>query len=686
MNQRKHILIYLVVGLLVRLLYLHEFSSFVLFTVPIGPDVEEYDHWARQILAGQWLWTRVHIHAPLYPYFLAFLYSLFSFNFYAIRLFQLCLNLLSPILLYLILVKPDIKSIRIRKFNTYIAVTMLLLFATYPPLIYYQAELTSEALLLPLLTLAIFFTYKVEEHCNYNRKKAHLYAISAGLVIALAIITHPISLLFVAGETLYLCFRFIITPIQQERNTHGGHTLVISLLKKMTPLFLYIIAVLVIILPVCLYNSSLAGRPVLIQKNSSFNLFIGNNPDSTGTCYMRPGPAWDATHNQAAKASKEMKISQDQYYNQKILQFILTKPLDWLKLLIKKALYTFNYRELTAGADVGPIRYFTTFQRTTFWSFGILAILGLFGVIVMQCDRQFRHRSRHLIILFICYWLGQSLLLTSGRYRLPIVLTLIVFAAYGFMVLCYSLKRKQLYPLFIIILTLVSFITLLEIPVNHSQEKAEAATTYGEANYKLGNYAEAEKQLKQSLKGLSNWSRTYNLLGMVQEKMGHAQQALALYNKAISLNPESEFGYLNLSQLYQKLGNIAKAETFLKEALQRAPNSAITLYNYGYVLQCQEKLDEALNYYQKCLKQTPAYPKALNNSGIIYLTKQDFSQAILFFRKAVKLDPDNAERNFNLAVAYLAAGNKDAARKYAAKAATINPELKKQPVYQDIIR
>ena len=42
----------LVSALAIRLLYLMQFSSSPVFSIPIGPDVEEYDLWAMQIIAG----------------------------------------------------------------------------------------------------------------------------------------------------------------------------------------------------------------------------------------------------------------------------------------------------------------------------------------------------------------------------------------------------------------------------------------------------------------------------------------------------------------------------------------------------------------------------------------------------------------------------------------------------------
>ncbi|MBU8901699.1 MAG: hypothetical protein KOO69_03080, partial [Victivallales bacterium] len=54
-------------AIVLRLLYLWQFSESPLFNIPIGADVEEYDNWAKEILAWGFSSQRLHIHAPLYP-------------------------------------------------------------------------------------------------------------------------------------------------------------------------------------------------------------------------------------------------------------------------------------------------------------------------------------------------------------------------------------------------------------------------------------------------------------------------------------------------------------------------------------------------------------------------------------------------------------------------------------------
>ena len=88
--EKKHIIIFIIIiaAIFLRLAYLYQYSDSPLFSTPVGPDVEEYDNWAKEILAWGFSSGRLHIHAPLYPALLASLYYVFSFSQFWVRLFQ----------------------------------------------------------------------------------------------------------------------------------------------------------------------------------------------------------------------------------------------------------------------------------------------------------------------------------------------------------------------------------------------------------------------------------------------------------------------------------------------------------------------------------------------------------------------------------------------------------------------
>lgn len=70
------------------------------FFAQLVMDSEEYDRWAGEIAEGDWLGSEVFFQVPLYPYFLAVVYTLFGHSLDAVYLIQIVLSLLGIYALY----------------------------------------------------------------------------------------------------------------------------------------------------------------------------------------------------------------------------------------------------------------------------------------------------------------------------------------------------------------------------------------------------------------------------------------------------------------------------------------------------------------------------------------------------------------------------------------------------------
>ena len=610
-------------------------------------------------MSGKILWDVVHIHAPAYPLLLAAFYKLSSFNLYFVRLMQLLIGLFCFIPLFYVLKTVCTKTERLTPYF-FIAIAAL-----YPPLIYYQAELISESLLVPLLSLSVALLYLGErepetpETAGFSQK--YLWFAGAGLAAGLAAATHPMSLIFIAAEAALL-------PVIHWKTAHG-------VWKKFIPMGCFIIFAAMIIVPVCLRNSALSGRLVLIQKNSGLNLFIGNNLDATGTCYMRPGPQWNALHNVTAIQAETLKISEDRVYSGRTLDFIRNNPLQWLKLLLKKAVYVWNYQELISGADAVPLRCFTALQRGSAWASGVIAVLGLAGLALAASCRRTLYSYRHFILLAAAFWLGQILTVTSGRYRLAMLPALFVFAA--FLISAVAAERRKLRntlkPLAYCGLAAL-MVYLPSPPVNTEKEMAETNSLLGEAYFKQNNYPAAEKCLTAALRALDDRARCLNLLGVIAEKKGDFRLAEKLFADAIKADPESPESYMNLAINASNASNFVKAEELFAQALNKGSGKPDVLYNYGCYLERRGNISQAEKYYRRCLKEAPSDHRALNSLGVIEMSRRSYGGAAELFAAALSIDPGNAGLMLNLAAALASGGRQIQALEIIEDILTKEPE------------
>lgn len=657
-NGKKILIVILATGIGLRLCYLWQFSASPLFCNPIGPDVQEYDEWARSILAGNLLWQSLPIHGPVYPYFLAALYKVFSYDFFLVRFFQLLVGMSGLYLLFL----------TSRRFGCYrhsgLPYLVLGIAVLYTPLIYYQGELICESILLPLLTMAIYFLYLGSEKNRISQNNFTLqnrYFALAGVATGFAVITHPISLLFVIME--FAC----VALFWRQRQRCGW--------KKAIPAAIFILSVAVVVAPVCVYNSALAGKFVLVQKNSGLNLYIGNNANATGGCYVRPGPAWIRLNN---LSDSDQEVHNESAFVSRVIDYISNNPGKWLALSARKAVYVWNWRDLIAGADSTPLRNYTTIMQFSRWLSGIIFTLGFAGLLLVLCKKQNCYKYRHFLLLLAAFWLAQVLTVTSGRYRLAMLPAIFIFAAFFIQDVRsrWRTNRVLLVGVFVIAVALVWFPCP---PVNSVMEDAEANSLTGEAFYRQGEFLPAEHHLTAALPRLEDKARCLNLLGILSEKRLNIEAASQFYHAAITADQTSPEGYMNLAVMALSQNKITEAGKLFNEALLRGKNNADVLYNVAYYMERQGYLQLAEQYYLQCLKVSPAYSRALNALGVMAMGKKDYKHAITLFRQALATSPANSGIMLNLAAATASDGDTENASKI------IDRILKKEPEHRNAL-
>jgi Flp pilus assembly protein TadD len=117
-------------------------------------------------------------------------------------------------------------------------------------------------------------------------------------------------------------------------------------------------------------------------------------------------------------------------------------------------------------------------------------------------------------------------------------------------------------------------------------------------------------------------------------------EAIAHYNEALKLNPDSAAAHNNLARIHHTLG----------------------------------RFDDAIAHYTVALEIDPKLAIAHNNLGILLLQKESLVAGVRHLREAVRLRPNNAESQCNLALALNRQGQWDEAaglfKKVAGKYAT----------------
>lgn len=629
-TERGIVLLIALLGALLRLWYLLDYSGSPLFDLPLGADVQEY--WARAngILAGRFFPDTPDIHAPLYPWVLAFMLKLCRGSIPAVRAVQAMLNFGAWFAVYLLLRRQRIpEKLRL----VFLAVAVLM-----PVPVFYHSELVSESLLLPLAAGFLWLIDAARSARTGSRRTAA--AFGAGAALALMNLAHPLTLFFSAAE--------IARSFLRRRCREGVPMLA---------------AVLTLVGGFCAARSVNYGRLCGIQSNAGFNIFLGNNPDAKGGCYLRPGAAWRRIHLQAAREAERKGISADRLFLRRAGAFWLERPFRALALWGRKALMVCHPGELPSGADVAPLLCATT---AVFWGRLLtpaLTVLAAFGL-----WRIFRRRERrcfgHYLVLFLSLYAAQIVTVTSGRYRLLMFLPAALFAALGICEFNWR-RRWWLLPAAVVGCGAITITA-------YGSGRPEAAALYAEAALRrgdfhladeLGTYIERDPYRfdpaqgavlrgaaaeKTALEALDECRRA------AAERRPEAAAAYEIaarrkfdladkhYARAAKHDPNFYRAWMNRANLAVMRGDIGRAEEWYRTALKLAPRAPELCYNYArFRIVSGAPAAEAV---AAALAAAPRDAKVWNLAGLSAMRDGDFRRAGDCFDRAAGFATDDAQR------------------------------------------
>ena len=163
-------------------------------------------------------------------------------------------------------------------------------------------------------------------------------------------------------------------------------------------------------------------------------------------------------------------------------------------------------------------------------------------------------------------------------------------------------------------------------------------------------------------------------MGVTLKDQGKLDEAIAAYNKALSIKPDYADAYNNMGNALKDQGKLDEAIAAYNKALSIKPDYAEAYNNMGVTLQEQGKLDEAIAAYNKALSIKPDYAEAYNNMGNALQDQGKLDEAIAAYNKALSIKPDYAEAYYNMGNALKDQGKLDEAIAAYNKALLIKPD------------
>jgi len=571
-------------ALIVRGVYLWEIQHTDAFSLLLG-DAQLFDAWAREISAGNWAGDQIFFNAPLYPYFLAVVYSITGRDLMLVRLIQIGLGSLSCVL---------VTIAGNNLFSRRVGLVSGVLLAVYPTAIFTDCLIQKEVLALLLMAILVVL---LSGEWNHERSGTGWWI---GVVLGcLALVRENALVILITVMLVYGLSHF------REQK------------KAMTWIVSCMLGAGLILLPVASRNWMVAKEFVLITANSGFNFYIGNHKNADGSYnpVIKGHGDWqderqDATRIAERSAGRKLPAAGvSLYWFEKTLSEIRADIPAWLRLMVRKWFLVWNSVEISdsesqyVAADGSKLLSFLMI----FLHFGVLGPLAVFGA-ALTWD-QWKRLCVYPVIV-VSYMASIALFFVFARFRYPVISILIPFAAAG----------------------LVHGIECLR---QHAYRKIALPVCM------MGLAAIAMNWPLVSTKPYR--SNTYYNIAVSLEKLGRADAAMANYVRSLEIDPNQAMAHNNAGILLYRKGLAADAGVHFEKAVAINPDLSEPHYNLGILRFSRGDMQQALVHFTRAVTLNPdENPSAYYNLACVYSRMNEPAESADWLKKAI----DKGYRNW----------------------------------------
>jgi len=523
---------------LVRLLLILSLRGQPYFETPVV-DSAAYDSWGWEIATKSFWGDRAFYQDPLYPYGLGLFYKVIGRDYLGVRIVQALIGTAGLWMLFE----------AIRRFLDYpTAMVALVIGALYKAFIFYDTALLKEFLGVVAIEGALL-AWSLDQPWKWA-------AFGAALGVGTLVRANLFLLALVAA--LALAFQ------RQWKSA----ALVLS-------------GALLCIVPVTIRNAVVAHDFVLTTSQFGPNLYTGNNPENTTGRYRPPSflaegaPEFEESGFRAEAErvlARPLKASDvDRFWRGRAVDYILSNPGTFTGVTLRRFLMLTNSFEIPDNYNIPFMARFSWVLAAPLFTFGLfVAPLAAAGICLSWPERR---RFALLYLLLAAYLASILFFFVFGRYRLPLVPILILFAALA--VVTTARRRAVPRPAAVVF---AATLVLVNVPL---PESIGGYRDFRSAHYNLGIYyathdrpAEAATEFESAARLNPEFLRDVRLvwaLGQAYEKSGQAPKALEKYREALRLDPSSPEAPYRAGRLYYDEGMYDRAAEFLAEALRRDP-------------------------------------------------------------------------------------------------------------------
>jgi 4-amino-4-deoxy-L-arabinose transferase-like glycosyltransferase len=374
---------------------------------------------------GELWWPITPANAPtahwsfFYTLYLTFIYILFGPHPIIARILQsIIVGILHPYVTY---------RIGEKVFNRNVGLAAAAVTAIYIYFFYYGAALMTEPFYITAIVLSLYMALLVTE--SRDIKRDIWIGVGLGVSIGIALLLRQVYLLL-------LPFLFLWIWIVRFRQTRS---------LPIVSTGISVALIVVFVLPVTLYNYSRFDRFVLLNTNSGYAFFWGNNP-IYGTKFIPilPNEAYRDMIPEELRHLDEAAL--DQELLKRGMQFVMDDPQRYALLSLSRIPPYFKFWYSADSGMLSNISRIASFGITLpFMIYGL--VLGVKKVLAEKGNRFWNLITSPvgLLIIFVVVYSGVHILTwTLVRYRLPVDAVLIPFAGLALVDIAERITKRRL--------------------------------------------------------------------------------------------------------------------------------------------------------------------------------------------------------------------------------------------------
>lgn len=220
----------------------------------------------------------------------------------------------------------------------------------------------------------------------------------------------------------------------------------------------------------------------------------------------------------------------------------------------------------------------------------------------------------------------------------------------------------------------VRALNLINSSIDSAPRNPIAHNNRGNILKELGTYPDALASYERALSLAPNYEEAYNNKGNVLQDLGRYQEAISCYDKALTLVPSYSEAQCNKGNALQKLGLLEASLSCYDLAISIRQDYAEAWAYKGLVLGKLKRFEEASACYNTAVNIDPHNSEVWNLIGLLFCDYRLHKEATEYFDRAIEANPNYASAWSNKGLALFELGSHKESLAAYQKAIEINVE------------